>query len=132
MQAKVTTRNHGFVVGQPASFDVEDVAPAAVEYLLAAVAGALTTGLQWRLSRQQVAVHNLEVVAKARSHDPMQFLGLADGGSPALAAIEVTVYVDADTTTELLEATVHDTVRRCPVTQSLLHAVPVATQLRTL
>ena len=129
MQAKVTARNHSFAVGQPASFDTEDAAPSAVELLLGALAGALTTGLQWRLSRQQINVQNLEVVCKARSKDPTVFLGLGSGG-PELEGVDVTVYVAADCERTVLEATFAETMRACPVTQSLLQRVPVETLLR--
>jgi len=78
MQAKFAVRNHGFPIGQPASFDTDDAAPSAVELLLAAVGGALTTGLQWRLSRQSIEVRNLEVVVKARGHNSLVFLGVED------------------------------------------------------
>lgn len=130
MQAKVSMRNHGLVVGQPASFDTADPAPSAIEVLLAAVAAALTTGFQWRLSRQNVTVTNLEVVCKARSKDPLVFLGVAQPGSPELDGIDVLVYVDADCEQAVLDATFADTVRRCPVTQSLAKAIPVAHRLR--
>lgn len=131
MQAKVTARNHAFVVGQPASFDTEDQAPSAVELLLGALAGALTTGLQWRLSRQQVEVQNLEVVCRARSKDPTAFLGLAASAGPELAGVDVAIYVGADCERALLDATLAETMRCCPVTQSLLHPVLVNAQLRT-
>lgn len=131
MQAKVTMRNHVLVVGQPASFDTEDPAPSAVEFLLGAVAGALATGLQWRLSQQRIDVQNLEVVCKARSKNPMVFLGVEREGSPELAGVEVLVYVDADCDRAQLEATLDDTMRRCPVTQTVLRAVVVSAQLRT-
>ncbi len=132
MQAKVTARNHAFAVGQPASFDTEDAAPSAVELLLGALAGALTTGLQWRLSRQQVAVQNLEVVCRARSKDPTAFLGLGgdSAGGPELAGVEVAVYVAAACERDVLDRTLAETMRGCPVTQSLLHRVPVDAQLR--
>ena len=130
MQAKITARNHAIAVGQPASFDTEDANPSAVELLLGAVAGALATGLQWRLSRQGVAVHNLEVVAKARSMNPMVFLGVDNDGDPGLAGIEVTAYVDADGEPDALQAAFADTMRRCPVTQSLLRGTAVTAQLR--
>jgi len=131
MQAKVAMRNHGLVVGQPASFDTADPAPSAIELLLAAVAAALTTGFQWRLSRRNVAVTNLEIVCKARSKDPLVFLGVADEGSPELDGIEVLAYVDADGDPEVLAATLEDTIRRCPVTQSLARGVPITPRLRT-
>lgn len=130
MQAKITMRNHGLVVGQPASFDPADAAPSAVELLLGAVAGALATGLQWRLSRQQIDVRDLEVVGKARSANPLVFLGVEDHGSPALAGAEFTAYVAAECDAALLETTFAETVRRCPVTQSLLQSVAAVTHLR--
>ena len=131
MQAKVAVRNHGFMVGQPASFDTQDAAPSAVEFLLAAVGGALATGLQWRLSRQQLEVRNLEVVVKAKSANSLVFLGVEDDGDPGLAGVDVTVYVDADADAPQIEAILAETVRRCPVTQSLLRQVPVQVRIRS-
>lgn len=130
MHAKVTVRNHGFDVGQPASFDTEDPAPSAIEFLLSAVAGALCTGLQWRLSRLGVDVHNLEVVAKARCHNSLVFLGVEHTGSPALAGIDVSLYVAADTDEDQIEQTLAETLQRCPVTQSLLQTVAVDARAR--
>ncbi|MBL8729418.1 MAG: OsmC family protein [Planctomycetes bacterium] len=130
MQAKVTVRNHGFAIGQPASFDTEDVAPSAIEFLLSALAGALCSGLQWRLSRLGAEVHNLEVVAKAKSQNNLVFLGVEDAGSPALADIELSLYVAADVDDEQLQAVFAETVRRCPVTQSLLQTVAIDARAR--
>jgi len=119
MQAKAAVRNHGFGVGQPASFDTDDAAPSALEYLVAAVGGALTTGLSWRLSQRGISVHNLEVVVRARVRDILVFLGMNDDGDPGLERLEISIYVDADLDQEALDHCVRDTVRRCPVTQSL-------------
>lgn len=130
MQAKVTVRNHGFQVGQPASFDTEDAAPSAIEFLLSAVAGALCTGLQWRLSRGGTEVHNLEVVAKAKSQNSLVFLGVEDTGSPALDTVDVTIYVAADVDEDQLEQVFAETLRRCPVVQSLLQTVAVDARAR--
>jgi uncharacterized OsmC-like protein/TusA-related sulfurtransferase len=132
MRAKAALRNHDVAIGQPASFDVEDEAPSAIELLLAAVGGALTTGLLWRLSKQQIEVSNLEVVVKGRLEDSLVFLGVADAGSPALARVDVTIYTDAECERSVLDATFAETLRRCPVTQSLLRGVPVDTRLQTL
>lgn len=131
MQAKVFVRNHTFAVGQPASFDTEDAAPSAVEYLLGAVGGAIATGLQWRLSQKGVLVRNLEVVAKARSADILVFLGLSPPGSAALEGVDLTAYVDADVEPDVLEEVVQDTLLRCPVTGSLQERVSIKMQWRT-
>ena len=130
MQAKVTVRNHGFAVGQPASFDTEDAAPSAIEFLLSAVAGALCSGLQWRLSRLGVEGVHPGGVAKARALNSLVFLGVEDDGSPALAGVDVTVYVAADVGDERLQEVFAETMRRCPVTQSVLRTTPVAATAR--
>ncbi|MFM1872174.1 MAG: hypothetical protein RL398_1596 [Planctomycetota bacterium] len=136
MRANVTMRNHGLDVGQPASFDVEDEAPSALELLLAAVSGALTTGFQWRLSRLGVEVRNLEVVVKGRLVDGLVFLGMVEDGNPGLAELDVAVYLDADTETPTgdvdFDAVFAETLRRCPVTRSVRGGTPVKTQLRTV
>ena len=135
MQAKVTTRNHTLLVGQPASFDVEDPAASAIEYLLAGLAGAVATGLQWRLSRRSVEVRALEVVCKARSANPLVFLGVESEGNPGLATIELVVYIStdadpADSDAVDLDAELRETLRRCPVTQTLIRPTIVAANTR--
>nr|HMQ22679.1 OsmC family protein [Planctomycetota bacterium] len=129
MAGKVTVRNHGFQVGQPASFDTEDAAPSALEFLLAAIAGAITVAFQWRLSRQGATVFALEVVAKAKSQNILYFLGVEDEGSPALDSVEVSVYVDADADADLLQRSLDETLQRCPVTRTLLQNCAVQTRL---
>lgn len=130
MQAKASVRNHGFAVGQPASFDTEDAAPSALEYLLAALGGALATGLQWRLSRQNIAVRNLEVVVRARATDILVFLGVEATGHPGLEHVAATIYADTDASPEQLEAVAADTVRRCPVAQTILRGAPLDVQCK--
>ncbi|MCI0409442.1 MAG: osmotically inducible protein OsmC, partial [Acidobacteria bacterium] len=56
MQARAFIRNHSFAVGQPASFETQDPAPSAVEYLLAALGGCLVVGFQWRASQRGIDI----------------------------------------------------------------------------
>ena len=132
MRAKAFARNHSFEVGQVASFDTEDAAPSAVEYLLGALGSALVVGLQWRLSQRGIAVRNLEITVKARSANILTFLGVEPDGNPGLEHIEGRIYVDADADAAVLEDVFQETLRRCPVTQSLLRQVPVNVELRTV
>ena len=127
--SQATVRNHGFAIGQPASFDTGDPAPSAIEYLLAAVGGALGNGLQWRLSQQQVEVQALEVVVRGRLHDPMVFLGLADGPA-GLRSVEITAYVAAAADDDVITQLWQQTLARCPVTTSLSAATTVQATLR--
>jgi len=132
MRAKAFARNHAFEVGQVASFDTEDAAPSAVEYLLGALGGALVVGFQWRLSQRGIAVRNLEISVKARAANVLVFLGLEADGDAGLAQIEGRIYVDADAEPDVLEAVLQETLRRCPVTRSLLRQVPVQVELRAV
>jgi uncharacterized OsmC-like protein/TusA-related sulfurtransferase len=127
--AKAFVRNHSFTVGQPASFDTEDEAPSALEFLLAALAGCLAVGFQWRASRRGVEVRDLEVSLRAKSSNILAFLAVEEG-NPGLAEIAGRVYVDAGGEDETLRALWDETVLRSPVAQSLLRGVPVRVDFR--
>jgi uncharacterized OsmC-like protein/TusA-related sulfurtransferase len=130
MQAKAFVRNHAFSVGQPASFDTQDVAPSAIEYLLAAVGGCLAVGLQWRASRRGIEVRNLEVSLQAQAENMLVFLGLEDEGHPGMKRIDGRLYVDADAADDVLQDIWQETLQRSPVTQSVARQVPVHIELR--
>lgn len=130
MQAKAFVRNHSFTVGQPASFDTEDPAPSAVEYLISSVAGCLAVGYQWRLSRAGIEVFNLEVALRARADNILVFLGVEEDGHSGLAAIEGSIYIDADADEVQLVEIWQETVRRSPVVNSLIRSVPVRVEVK--
>jgi TusA-related sulfurtransferase/uncharacterized OsmC-like protein len=130
MQARAFIRNHSFNVGQPASFDTQDPAPSAIEYLLAAIGGCLAVGFQWRASQCNLVVRNLEVSLQTQADNILVFLGLEEQGHPGLKQIEGRLYVDADGDEDMLQELWQETLRRSPVTQSLLRAVPVQLELR--
>ena len=129
MTAKVFARNHSWIVGQPASFDTEDVAAGAIEHLLGALASDLAVGLQWRCSQQQVEVFNLELTLNARADNILVYLGLEDEGSPGLTAIEGRLYVDADADEEALAGLWRETLRRSPLARTLARETPLAIEL---
>jgi TusA-related sulfurtransferase/uncharacterized OsmC-like protein len=130
MQARAFIRNHSFTVGQPASFDTEDIAPSAVEYVLAAIGGCLAVGFQWRASRRGLEVRNLEVSLQAQAENILVFLGLEEQGHPGLKTIEGRLYVDADGDEDVLQEIWQETLKRSPVTQSLLREVPAQLEFR--
>lgn len=130
MQATAFARNHSIPVGQPASLDTADPAPAAVEVLLSALGGCLAVGYQMLLSRRGVAVRNLEVTLRARAGNLLVFLGAEEEGNPGLAVIEGTVFVDADLDGEGLRAAWEEAVRRSPVAQTILRGAPLAVEVK--
>ncbi len=130
MRSQAFVRNHCFTVGQPASFDTQDAAPSALEYLLAALGGCLVAGFQWRASRRGIAIQNLEVSLRAQADNILVFLGIAEEGHPGLRGVEGSLYVEADAEDDVLQALWEEAQLRCPVTQSLLRQVPIAIQLK--
>ena len=130
MRSQAFVRNHSFPVGQPASFDTQDAAPSAVEYLLAALGGCLVAGFQWRASRRRIDIQNLEVSLKAQAENILVFLGIEESGHAGLHAVEGSLYVEADAEDEVLQALWDETQLRCPVTQSLIRQVAVHIQLK--
>ena len=130
MRAKVFARNHSWSTGQPASFDTEDAAPSAIEQLLGALASCLAVGLQWRASKEGIAVADLEVTLSARSENILVFLGVEESGSPGLSSITGKLYLrgngDPDRMRELWE----ETCRRSPLFASLERPVQVEIEFR--
>lgn len=130
MKAKAFVRNHSFMIGQPASFDTEDEAPSAVEYLLCALAGCLAVGFQWRASRRGIEVLNLEVSLQARMENILVFLGMEEEGSPKLKSVEGRIFVDADADEEELMGLWKETLNKSPLAQSLLHQTSMNIEMR--
>jgi TusA-related sulfurtransferase/uncharacterized OsmC-like protein len=132
MQARAFIRNHSFNVGQPASFDTQDIAPSAVEYVLAALGGCLAVGFQWRASRSGLEVRNLEISLQAQADNILVFLGLEEEGHPGLKTIQGRLYVDVDGDEEVLQDLWQETLRRSPVAQSLLRGVSTQFEFRRM
>jgi uncharacterized OsmC-like protein/TusA-related sulfurtransferase len=130
MQAKAFVRNHAFSIGQPASFDTQDVAPSAIEYVLASLGGCLAVAFQWRASQRGIEVHNLEVSLQAQADNILVFLGLEEQGHPGLKGIEGRLYVDAEAEDDVLQQLWRETLERSPVTQSLVRQVPIQIEMR--
>jgi uncharacterized OsmC-like protein/TusA-related sulfurtransferase len=130
MQSQAFVRNHAFTVGQPASFDTQDAAPSALEYLLAALGGCLVAGFQWRASRRGIEIRNLEVSLRAQANNILVFLGIEERGHAGLGGITGSLYVEADAEDDVLQALWEEAQLRCPVTQSLVRQVPVEIQMK--
>ena len=131
MQARAFVRNHTIEVGQPASFDTEDPAPSAIEYLLSAVAADLAVGFQWRASKQRIEIEHLEVSLTAKASNILVFLGVEDDGHPGLSGIEGKLFIDTTADTDELHELWHETVRRSPLVQTLLKGAPVEVEMIT-
>jgi uncharacterized OsmC-like protein/TusA-related sulfurtransferase len=129
---RVYARNHGWDVGQPASFDVKDAAPSAVEYVLNALAACLAMGLQLRASRAGVKIDELEVALSASIENINVFLGLETDGHAGFKEITGTAYVQSDSDDATIQKLWAETLRTSPVANSLTRPVPLAIEVKTI
>ena len=120
--SKVYARNFSFDIGQPASFEEKDKHPSAIEYLLGAVAGSLTTGFASDCSRAGLAVDDIEISISARLHNILAHLGVEDG-DPSFAVIEMKCFVSTFEDEETVKKVWADTVNRSPLVATLKKAM---------
>lgn len=123
MQCKVYCRNHSWEAGQPASFDVQDAAPSAVEYVLGALGACLAMGFQIHASRRGIQVEALEIALSGQIDNIFVFLGVEQQGHSGFRAITGTLYVRADAEEETLQEIWRHTVAVSPVTNTLVRPV---------
>ena len=131
-KAKVFARNHSFEVGQPASFDVKDEAPSAVEYVLGALGACLVNGFRIHASRRGIQIENAELALNGRIDNILVFLGVEKAGHPGLSAIEATLYVQANADEETLQSLWDETLLRSPVMNTLTRNVHVSARLQVI
>lgn len=128
----VYCRNHSWPVGQPASFDLQDEAPSAVEYVLGALGACLATGFQVRASRENVEVEEMEISLSGKIDNIFVFLGTEQEGHSGFEAVEGAVYVQSDADEEILEELWRATVAASPVANSLVRGVGVNVGMRVV
>ena len=125
MQTKVFCRNHSWTVGQPASFDVKDDIPSAVEYLLGALGACLAVGFQIRASRQNIQIDELEISLSGQIDNIFVFLGTEQDGHSGFKEITGTIYVQSDADENILGQIWQETIAASPVVNTLTHRVNV-------
>lgn len=121
MQAKVFCRNHSWTVGQPASFDVKDNAPSAIEYLLGAMGACLAMGFQIHASRRNIHIDVLEISLSGQIENIFVFLGAEQSGHSGFREITGRVYVQSDADENALGQIWQETIAASPVVNTLTH-----------
>lgn len=116
--SKVYARNFSFDIGQPASFEEKDSYPSAIEYLLGAVAGSLTTGFASDCARASLNVDDIEISISARLHNILAHLRVEEG-DPSFETIEVKCFVSTFEDEATVKAIWADTVNRSPLVTTL-------------
>jgi uncharacterized OsmC-like protein/TusA-related sulfurtransferase len=132
LQCKVYCRNQSWDVGQPASFDVQDAAPSAVEYVLGALGACLAMGFQIHASRRGIQVEALEISLSGQIDNIFVFLGIEQEGHSGFRAITGTLYVQADAEEEILAEIWRHTLAASPVTSTLARPVTMDIALRQI
>ena len=119
LSAKVHSRNHTFIVGQPAEFSPKVQAPSSIDYLLGSLASCLTVGYKVQASRKNIVIDHVEVTLKAGLENVLFHLELEDEGSPRIREIKGTFYVSSPEDEEKLHRLWESTVERSPIYQTL-------------
>lgn len=132
LQCKAYCRNHSWDVGQPASFDVEDAAPSAVEYVLGALGACLAMGLQIHASRRGIQIEALEIALSGQIDNIFVFLGLEHEGHSGFRRITGTLYVQADAEEEVLQELWRQTLAASPVANTLARPVTLDIALQQI
>jgi uncharacterized OsmC-like protein/TusA-related sulfurtransferase len=129
LSAKVHSRNHTFLAGQPADFSPKVNAPSAIDYLLASLASCLTVGFKAQASKRNLEIDNLELALKGGLDNVLFHLELEDEGSPKLEQITGTFYVSSPETEADLEDLWRNTLERSPIYQTLKQSVSINIKL---
>ena len=128
LTAKVHSRNHTFLVGQPAEFSPKVDAPSAIDYLLGALASDLAVGFKAQASRRNIEIDQLEVSLKAGLENVLFHLELEDEGSPRIQEMKGTFYVSSPQSEEALEKLWENTLERSPIYQTLKQTIKIDIQ----
>lgn len=129
LSAKIFSRNHSFLAGQPAEFSPQVQAPSAVDYLLGALASCLTVGYKALASRKSISIDNIELTLKGELDNVLFHIGLEDTGSSAFSRISGTFYVSSPAEDEKLKELWSDTLYRSPVYQTLKQSTEIDIKL---
>lgn len=128
LTAKVHSRNHTFVAGQPADFSPKVEAPSAIDYLLGALSADLAVGFKAQASRRNIEIDQLEVSIKAGLENVLFHLEVEDEGSPRIQEIHGTFYVSSPQPEEDLEKLWETTLGRSPIYQTLKQSININIQ----
>lgn len=128
LKSTVYTRNFSFDVGQAASFEEKDVYPSALEYLLGALAGSLTTGFSSECAKNNLDVDDIEISLTGTLINILVHMGLEDGDA-SIKDIQLKCFASTfDSEDEVKEAW-ERTLSRSPLVATLQKSVNIQTKL---
>ncbi len=128
LKSTVYFRNFSVDVGQPASFEEKDEHPSAVEYLLAALAGSLSTAFATECAKDGLEVDDIEIAVKGKLENVLAHLGI-EQGDPSIRSIELKCFASTLDDAEKVRAAWQRTVDRSPLAQTMIKAVRLESKL---
>ena len=131
LKSTVYCRNFSIDVGQPASFEESDKNPSAVEYLLAALAGDLTTGFATECGKSGIEADDIELTISGRLKNILAHLGLEEG-DPSFESIEIKCFVSSFDHEEKVREAWRRTQERSPLFATLRKAADINIKLAIL
>jgi uncharacterized OsmC-like protein/TusA-related sulfurtransferase len=131
LKSTVYCRNFSIEVGQPASFEESDKNPSAVEYLLAALAGDLTTGFASECAKSGIEADDIELTISGRLRNILAHLGLEEG-DPSLESVDIKCFVSSFEDEEKVREAWSRTQERSPLFATLKKASDIRIKLAIL
>lgn len=122
LRSKAYFRNFTVEVGQPASFEERDEHASAVEYLLVALGGALSTGFANECRRAGLQMDDVEITVAGRLDDVLVSLGIDSGGDPGFSAITVKCFASTLEDESSVRACWERTLSTSPIAATLRKA----------
>ncbi|MGB9957517.1 OsmC family protein [Haloferax prahovense] len=121
----VSTRGFEFVVDEPESLGGANAGPNPVEYVLGALAGCLNVTAHVVAREMDLDVRDLEISIEG-DLNPAKFMGKRDDGRAGYEEIRVVVTADVDADEATIDAWLTAVESRCPVSDNLTNATPLA------
>lgn len=122
--SKVYCRNFGWDLGQPASFEAKDAHPCAVEAMLGALGGALSSGYATECARSGLEIDDIELTVRGKLGNILAHMGLEDG-DPSFSVIEVKCFASTMDDENAAREAWERAVSRSPVAATLAKAVDI-------
>jgi len=129
--ARVLGRARGFEIEEQAGFRHDPAHASALEHLLGALAGDVVIGFLEAAARAGLEVDAAEISLQASLENALVHLGVVgERGSPALAAVEGSLYVSAAADRAALESALAAALAAAPVHATLARATRVTIELK--
>lgn len=118
-------RGHKVVIDQPKNAGGTDSGVTPLEMLFASLAGCIGSIARIVAMQKRLDVRGMTITVEGEL-DTDGLLGKPIDGRIGFEGMTVTVDVDSDMTAEEKDAFIHEVDARCPVSENLLNATPIA------